>query len=187
MRNKDKIKELENKIERILDHLKIEVSFWKEGVWYTDGGKAKVRYSKDGCIGYALSGNWAEDIYMGVFEKSWREMTDEEITTTLNQRCVELGLFEGEFECLTGKKYSDRWDVSWGNRLKYDVNSEKFWVGNNLVYKQGKFAKKSKTVEERFLEELTERLSLDTREDYSDFKKWLDGFEIKKREEYEGF
>lgn len=187
MKNKKRIKFLEEQVELILEMLlgEEEVVVEEEqdfevGKWYkakTDVAQARFTEKGKLNVGYVHE-YWCKSILMDEV-KYWQEMTPEEIKITLTKRCTELGLFDGEFECLTGKE-----KTKGDNGIAYAYNQDKLYIGNNVAYKKGKFAEKLKTVEKTFLEELTEWLPLDTGED---FQKWLDGFEIKKRNDYGEF
>lgn len=192
MKNKKRIDHLDKQVqaileivERILDEsaekmpVEEEEQDFEVGKWYKSnyGITARFKGRKNNMGHYSLV--WGDNWYMEDF-KRWRLATFEEIKEVLTRRCKELGLFDGEFECLVNGNISE--EVV--GRIAFFEKEDLLIIGNKVAYKKGKFAEKLKTVEKTFLEELTEWLPLDTRED---FQKCLDGFEIKKRNDYGEF
>lgn len=112
-----------------------EIKDFEVGKWYKSnyGITARFEGKKNGMGYYSLIwGNW----YMADF-KHWQEMRPKEIEEVLTNRCKELGLFGGEFDCLTNVWRSPSKDV----RTRYRKNFDQLWINNKLAYGKGKFAK----------------------------------------------
>lgn len=116
-------------------HIDCEKKDFEVGKWYRSRYGATARYERPG-IGtgyYSLAwGNW----YMQDFN-NWQLATPKEIKEVLTKRCKELGLFDGEFECLSGYAFSNQKE----GLIEYWEKDDILWIGLNLAYEKGKFAK----------------------------------------------
>ena len=115
-------------------HIDCEKKDFEVGKWYRSRYGITARFERPG-IGtgyYSLAwGNW----YMQDF-KNWRLATPQEIEEVLTKRCKELGLFDGEFECLRRHE-----KIEGDKSTYYSKRIDSFWIGQNLAYEKGKFAK----------------------------------------------
>lgn len=120
-------------------HIDCEKKDFEVGKWYKCHiANAKTRFTKKGNYNTGYSHDvWIRDLGM-VEYKYWQEMTPEEVKEVLTRRCKELGLFDGEFECLTGEKFNP---LQSSEVFGYWQERDRFWIGNNLAYEKGKFAK----------------------------------------------
>lgn len=118
-------------------HIDCEKKDFEVGKWYKCHiADAKTRFTKKGNYNAGYSHDiWIRDLGM-VEYKYWQEMTPEEIKEVLTRRCKELGLFDGEFECLTGDTFYNHKGF-----IDYWEKSDKLWMGGNIAYEKGKFAK----------------------------------------------
>lgn len=118
-------------------HIDCEKKDFEVGKWYKNiTGFVRSRFTEKDSVnsGYEVD-YWVNDISMTDL-KYWEEMTPKEIELLLTKRCKELSLFDGEFECLSGFTfYNHKGFVNY--RGKYD----QLWIGNNVAYEKGKFAK----------------------------------------------
>lgn len=142
MKNKKRIKILEEQVELILEMLlgEEEVVVEEEqdfevGKWYKSdyGITARFKGRKNNMGHYSLV--WGDNWYMEDF-KRWRLATFEEVKEVLTRRCKELGLFDGEFECLVNGNISE--EVV--GRIAFFEKEDLLIIGNKVAYKKGKFA-----------------------------------------------
>lgn len=104
------------------------------GKWY----RTPHRFGFCLCSGdeYKNIGYWRGTWDVWKISDHWQLATPQEIEEVLTKRCKELGLFDGEFECLSGlafykhKRFVEYWE-----------EDDKLWIGRNIAYEKGKFAK----------------------------------------------
>ena len=103
-------------------HIDCENKDFEVGKWYK-ATKSIALFKGIGFVneGYDVDGDWGL-VYMSSI-KQWQLATPQEIEEVLTKRCKELGLFDGEFECLT-------------------IDSEDtYLINGKAAYSVGKFAK----------------------------------------------
>lgn len=95
-----------------------------------------IRFNGSGGVGYdAFDIEFGTNIAMGEISR-WQLATPKEVKEVLTKRCKELGLFDGEFECLSGLIC-----IYKAGFIDYCEGDDKLWIGGNLAYEKGKFAK----------------------------------------------
>lgn len=119
-------------------HIDCEKKDFEVGKWYKNRiDSVRSRFTEKGSLnsGYQFD-YWLDDTSMTDFSL-WEEMTPKEIELLLIRRCKELGLFDGEFKCLSGLNFSNHKE----GLIQYWEEDDKLWIGKNIAYKKGKFAK----------------------------------------------
>ena len=147
MKNKKRIEFLEEQVELILEILlgeeevvvEEEEQDFEVGKWYKNrSGYIRSRFTEKGRLNLGCQFDyWVNDTSMTDFSL-WEEMTPEEIKEVLTKRCKELGLFDGEFECLTGNALRSLPT----DTIYYWGKDDKLWLNGKLAYEKGKFAEK---------------------------------------------
>lgn len=114
-------------------HIDCEKKDFEVGKWYkSDCGFGFCLHSGLGRVNLGYwRGNW--DVWN--ISDDWRLATFEEVKEVLTKRCKELGLFDGEFECLTSFTTNHK------RFIQYLEEDDQLWIGKNLAYEKGKFAK----------------------------------------------